>query len=293
MHLMLYAFSAIASPSARAVQSWWSSQGQSNRHVGAELASLEPSWARASPRETAHTCLGVTSRRLVCRRCRHGVRRGASLPSVSRFAVGSSHRAPGSSWAGFSVSESGPGSGVGSVTSMEVLERRQARKAVARWEKGEQTVRYLISRGRLETVEVEDLAASADALIARSALRVEATAEAALQAGDVDGAYVAAYDAYRIAAESLLVRQGLRATGGDGSHMAVEDAVSAQFGTDIPAFAKPTFERLRRTRHTAQYFDPAAAPITRSDASWAIEKAQAALSGVQALLAASPPQRFG
>lgn len=50
--------------------------------------------------------------------------------------------------------------------------------------------------------------------------------------------------------------------------MAVEDAVSAQFGTDIPAFAKPTFERLRRTRHTVQYFDPTAAPITKTDASW-------------------------
>ena len=97
---------------------------------------------------------------------------------------------------------------------------------------------------------------------------------------------------YRMAAESLLVRQGLRATGGDGSHMAVEDAVSAQFGADIPAFAKATFERLRRTRHTAQYFDPAAAPITKPDASWAIEKATAALSNVKALLAASPPERF-
>ena len=138
----------------------------------------------------------------------------------------------------------------------------------------------------------EDLAASANALIGRAALRVEATAAAALKAGDVDGAYVAAYDAYRMAAESLLVRQGLRATGGDGSHMAVEDAASAQFGADIPAFAKPTFERLRRTRHTAQYFDPAAAPITKSDASWAIEKATAALSDVKALLAASPPERF-
>ena len=190
------------------------------------------------------------------------------------------------------MSDSGPGSGVGSVTSIEVW-RRQARKAVARWEKGERTVQFLISRGRLENVEVEDLAESADALIGRAALRVEATAAAALKAGDVDGAYVAAYDAYRMAAESLLVRQGLRATGGDGSHMAVEDAVSAQFGTDIPAFAKPTFERLRRTRHTAQYFDPAAAPITKSDASWAIEKATAALSGAKALLAASLPGRFG
>ena len=163
---------------------------------------------------------------------------------------------------------------------------------MARWKRGERTVQYLISRGRLETVEVEDPAASADALIARSALRVEATAAAALRAGDVDGAYVAAYDAYRMAAESLLMRQGLRATGGDGSHMAVEDAVSAQFGTQIPAFVKRTFEQLRRTRHTAQYFDPTAAPITERDAVWAIEKAEAALSGAKALLAASPPERF-
>ena len=128
--------------------------------------------------------------------------------------------------------------------------------------------------------------------MARAVLRVETTATAALAGGDVDGAYVAAYDAYRMTAEALLARQALRATGGDGSHMAVEDAVSAQFRAEIPAFAKPTFERFRRTRHSAQYFDPAAAPITKSDASWAIEKATAALSDVKALLAASPPERF-
>jgi hypothetical protein len=75
--------------------------------------------------------------------------------------------------------------------------------------------------------------------------------------------------------------------------MAVEDAVSAQFAADISAFAKPTFERFRRTRHSAQYFDPDAAPITESDASWAIQKATAAVSGVKTLLAASPPERFG
>ena len=163
---------------------------------------------------------------------------------------------------------------------------------MARWDKGERTVEYLIGQGRLESFEAEDLGVLAEALIGRAALRVDTTAAAALEGGDVDGAYVAAYDAYRMAAESLLARQGLRATGGDGSHMAVEDAVSAQFAADIPAFAKPTFERLRRTRHSAQYFDPAAAPITEPDASWAIEKATAALSGVKALLAASPPERF-
>lgn len=163
---------------------------------------------------------------------------------------------------------------------------------MARWEQGERTVGYLVSQGRLESFEAEDLAALADALISRASRRVQTTAAAALKGGDVDGAYVAAYDAYRMAAESLLARQGLRATGGDGSHVAVEDAVSAQFAGDIPAFAKPTFERFRRTRHSAQYFDPAAAPITASDTEWAIEKAAAAVSGAKALLGASPPDRF-
>jgi hypothetical protein len=163
---------------------------------------------------------------------------------------------------------------------------------MARWAKGERSVQFLVDRNRLESFEAEGLAALAEALIGRAARRLETTAAAALAGGDVDGAYVAAYDAYRMAAEALLARQALRVTGGDGSHMAVEDAVSAQFATDIPAFAKPTFERFRRTRHSAQYFDPSAAPITTSDASWAIEKATAALSGAKALLAASPPGGF-
>lgn len=162
---------------------------------------------------------------------------------------------------------------------------------MARWDKGERTVRYLVERARLETFEAEDLAPLAKTLIVRAARRIETTAAAAL-AGGAYGAYVAAYDAYRMAAESLLARQGLRATGGDGSHMAVEDAVAAQFAADIPEFAKSTFERLRRTRHSAQYFDPEAAPITESDASWAIEKAMAVVSGVSELLASSPPERF-
>ncbi len=133
----------------------------------------------------------------------------------------------------------------------------------------------------------------ADTLAGRASRRLEATARAALANGDADGAYAAAYDAYRMAAEALLARQRLRATGGDGSHMCVEDAVSAQFSADIPAFAKPIFEQLRRTRHTAQYFDPAASPITESDAAWAIEKAASAVSGVHGLLQAGTLDPFG
>ncbi len=164
---------------------------------------------------------------------------------------------------------------------------------LARWHGGEQTVAFLIGRGRLESFEASDPAALADTLAGRAAAAWRATARAALANGDADGAYAAAYDAYRMATEALLARQRLRATGGDGSHMCVEDAVSAQFAADIPAFAKPTFERLRRTRHTAQYFDPAAAPVTESDAAWAIEKAAAAVSAIRELLNAGSLDQFG
>src|ERR1700689_930476 len=131
--------------------------------------------------------------------------------------------------------------------------------------RGERTATLVVGRNRLERFEAADLGMLTEALIGRAVLRVETTATAALAGGDVDGAFVAAYDAYRMAAEALLARQALRATGGDGSHMAVEDAVSAQFGADIPAFAKPAFERLRRARHSAQSFDPSAPPLIASD----------------------------
>jgi hypothetical protein len=68
---------------------------------------------------------------------------------------------------------------------------------MARWARGEQTVRYIVSQNRLESFEARDLEALAEALIARAVLRVEITASAALTGGDVDGAYVTAYDAYR------------------------------------------------------------------------------------------------
>jgi hypothetical protein len=90
---------------------------------------------------------------------------------------------------------------------------------MARKLKGENTVQSLIDRGRLESIEGSDLPGLADAQIGRVALRLKATAEAALENSDVDGAYAAAYDSYRMAAEALSGRQGLRATGGDGSHV--------------------------------------------------------------------------
>jgi uncharacterized protein (UPF0332 family) len=162
---------------------------------------------------------------------------------------------------------------------------------VARWPVGDRTVTFLVEHGRLELIEAIDSAAAASTAIERAVRRLR-TAAAGLEAGDPDGANAAAYDAYPMAAEALLIRQGLRSTGGDGSHVTVEDAVSAQFAGDIEEFAKPTFERFRRTRHIAQYFDPSAAPTTVEDAEWAIARSRGAIDGVTKLVAANPPDRF-
>jgi hypothetical protein len=52
---------------------------------------------------------------------------------------------------------------------------------VARWPRGEQTVQYLIQRGRLESFEASDLAGLARAQTDRATLRLEATAVSALE----------------------------------------------------------------------------------------------------------------
>jgi len=156
---------------------------------------------------------------------------------------------------------------------------------------GRSTVEYLIEKDRLELVASDGSAVVAEQILGRAELRI-ATSRAGLEAGDVDGAFVAAYDAYRMSAECLLAHQCLRATGGEGSHMTVEDAVSAQFAGQIEPFAKPTFERFRRTRHIAQYFDPQAAEITHSDSEWAIKTAASAVDGARRITQATELSRF-
>ncbi len=150
---------------------------------------------------------------------------------------------------------------------------------------------FLIKRGRLEALGATDLAAAAATAIARAKKRL-GTAASALEGDDVDGAYAAAYDAYRMATEALLVRQGLLATGGEGSLMTVEDAISAQFAGRIAGYAKARFERFRKTRHTAQYFDPSAPSLDRADAEWALGVSRAAVDGAAELLRSESLDRF-
>lgn len=151
-----------------------------------------------------------------------------------------------------------------------------------RWKAGEGVIEFLLERGRLESVAA-DVEAACDALLERAAKRLN-TARAAMTGEDWEGAFANAYDVYRMAAEVLLLRQGLRATGGDGSHVAVEDGVSAQFADRITGFSKVRFERIRQGRHASQYFDPARPEKTDDDARWAMELADEVLTATRELV---------
>jgi hypothetical protein len=112
------------------------------------------------------------------------------------------------------------------------------------WETGSERIQELVNAGELGQVPP-------DTGLARRMLadagRHLATAAAADSTGDLPGAYQLAYDALRKSAASLLEAQGLRATS-CGGHIAVQDAVIAQFGSTIRALR--SFSRLRRARNS-------------------------------------------
>jgi HEPN domain-containing protein len=118
------------------------------------------------------------------------------------------------------------------------------------WETGSERVRELIDAGELGRIPPDDELARRMLADARRHL---ATAAAAESTEDRSGAYQLAYDALRKSASSLLEAQGLRPTS-RGGHIAVQDAVIAQFGSSIRALR--SFSRLRRARNTFE--DPSA-----------------------------------
>ena len=115
------------------------------------------------------------------------------------------------------------------------------------WETGSERVQELIDGGELGQVPPDDELARRMLADARRHL---ATAAAAQSTEDLSGAYQLAYDSLRKSAASLLEAQGLRSTS-RGGHIAVPDAVIAQFGSSIRALR--SFSRLRRARNTFEY----------------------------------------
>jgi uncharacterized protein (UPF0332 family) len=117
------------------------------------------------------------------------------------------------------------------------------------WGVGHERIRELIRAGELEQVTPDTRVARR--LLADAAKHL-ATAAAGIEADDLAGAYQLAYDALRKSAAALLAAQGLRATS-RGGHIAVQDAVHAQFGSTVRVFR--SFSRIRRARNTFEYPD--------------------------------------
>ncbi len=115
------------------------------------------------------------------------------------------------------------------------------------WQPGRDKIADLLTDGELEEVTVDDQVIRR---LLDDAERHLVTASAAKASGDLSGAYQLAYDAFRKSATSLLAVQGLRATS-RGGHIAIQDAIAAQFGASVPVFR--SFGRIRRARNSFEY----------------------------------------
>jgi uncharacterized protein (UPF0332 family) len=137
------------------------------------------------------------------------------------------------------------------------------------WQPGRDRIEELLDAGELDRVTPNDDLAQA---LIRDAGRHLHTAAAGVAAGDLSGAYQLAYDALRKSGAALLVVQGLRATS-RGGHVAIQDAVVAQFGASVRAVK--AFGRIRRARNQFEYPDAETAGPTREDVDDAIHVATA------------------
>lgn len=117
-----------------------------------------------------------------------------------------------------------------------------------RWQEGRETVERLLAEGELQRVPADGARAATLVRTARRHLSSAAT----IRESDPEGAYATLYDASRKACGALLEAQGLRATS-RGGHIALRDAVVAQFGALSGGQVLRPFDRLRRRRNDIEY----------------------------------------
>lgn len=102
-----------------------------------------------------------------------------------------------------------------------------------------------------------------------------------------ESAYTNAYDAYRTAADAVVLKLGFRVPATQGGHRIATDIAHAALQSTSDAFGPASAERFRQGRHESEYFDPMR-PVdkTDGDARWAIDLAAAAIAVVDAELSA-------
>lgn len=116
---------------------------------------------------------------------------------------------------------------------------------MTRWSRGEAQIEQQLRAGELQALrgglaDGEPWLAKAERTVAAAATLIDT---------DASSAITLAYDAARFAALAVLAQQGLRATT-KGGHLAVDEAVRAQFGD-----AFRPFRALRIRRNELEYPD--------------------------------------
>lgn len=141
-------------------------------------------------------------------------------------------------------------------------------------------------RGQLDRLEHVDETAAV-ACRSRAADRLKAASVLA-DAELWESAFTTAYDAYRTAADAIVLMLGFRVPATQGGHRIATDIAHAALQSMSDAFAPASAERFRQGRHESEYFDPAR-PVdkTAADARWAIDLATSAIAAVGAELSAS------
>lgn len=116
------------------------------------------------------------------------------------------------------------------------------------WPTGQDVIERLLGEGHLQQVPAGEHEATE--LLAVAGRHLEAARR--LADFDPNGAYTLAYDAARKSLTALLQTQGLRPTS-RGGHIAVQQAISAQFTSPPPSVAFRPFSRLRSERNAVEY----------------------------------------
>ena len=143
-----------------------------------------------------------------------------------------------------------------------------------RWTRGEAEIDRLLREGHLQ--KVTGGRADGEPYLVR-ARTVLASAGSVLSA-DPGSAYVLSYDAARQACVGLLAQQGLRPTT-RGGHIAVDQAVNAQFGAHFRSFGV-----LRKRRNELEYPEYPDVEAATEEADEALQLADGVIAAAERIL---------
>jgi hypothetical protein len=147
------------------------------------------------------------------------------------------------------------------------------------WQRGRDQIERLLADGELERVTASNDVA--ERLIANAEAHVGLASRGL--ADDPAGALQLCYDAARKASAALLAIQGLRSTT-RGGHIAVIDAVRAQFNDRGGVAVFGRLNRLRRRRNATEYPDADSPTVTSDDAHQALTTARATVDAAKQLI---------